>query len=51
MSWFNQFYVYAGRMEFRRIFKKEFYGYCYGSGVYQKQFNEFSRMYDMGNEL
>ena len=51
MTWFNQFYVHAGRTEFRRVFKREFYAYAYNHAASTKLFKDFSRMYDMGGEL
>ena len=51
MTWFNQFYVWAGRWEFHRVFKRDFYGYNYGHAQSAKVFKDFCGMYDMGGEL
>lgn len=51
MTWYNQDYVFAGRMEFRRAFKRDFYAYSYSNGPAMKTYKDFCKMYDMGGEL
>lgn len=48
---YSGYFIHAARMEFRRLFKREFYGYLYSSAVCEKQFNDFTAMYLMGGEL
>lgn len=44
-------YFDARMLEFRRIFRAQFFAYLYGSYFAELSYDDFAKMYDMGGEL
>lgn len=42
---------WAHTLEFKRVFKREFYGWAYGNEVCQRIHDDFYQMFLMGGEL